>query len=206
MALITKTHTFSAGAAIIAAQHNTNFDTIYNDYNGNITNANIAAAAAIADTKLAQITTASKVSGTALTELASVPSGAGALPTANSSAMEVVVGQFTRDMTAASGDQEVDITGSFKPSSVIFFGGENQTREMTLIGSDDGTNAQCIFNDATANGTYQLASASIWIEETNGANYYWGSISSLDSDGFTITWTKVGTPSGTATINYRASR
>lgn len=48
-----------------------------------ITNAKVAAGAAIADTKLAQITTAGKVSGAAITSLPSVPSGAGALPIAN---------------------------------------------------------------------------------------------------------------------------
>ena len=50
---------------------------------GTITNADIDGAAGIVDTKFAQITTASKVSGTALTGLASVPSAAGALPVGN---------------------------------------------------------------------------------------------------------------------------
>ncbi len=68
MALITKNNTFSAGAVIVASEHNDNFDVIFNDYNGNITNANVVAGAAIADTKLAQITTASKVSFSALDE------------------------------------------------------------------------------------------------------------------------------------------
>lgn len=49
----------------------------------NIVNADINASAAIADTKLAQITTASKVSGSAITSLTSVPAGAGNLPIAN---------------------------------------------------------------------------------------------------------------------------
>ena len=53
----------------------------------NIVNADIDAAAAIADSKLAQITTASKVSGAAITALASVPSGAGDLPIANAKAI-----------------------------------------------------------------------------------------------------------------------
>lgn len=48
-----------------------------------IVNADINAAAAIVDTKLAQIATASKVSGAALTSLASIPAGAGIIPTAN---------------------------------------------------------------------------------------------------------------------------
>ena len=66
MASITKPATFSAGATIIASEHNDNFDTIYNDHNTNITNVNISASAAIVDTKLAQLTTASKVNLSAL--------------------------------------------------------------------------------------------------------------------------------------------
>lgn len=105
MAIVSKPYTFSAGASIIASEHNSNFDTLYNDYNGNITNANISnsaaisysklnlatsivnadvsASAAIVDTKLATISTAGKVSGAALDSLASIPSGAGSIPSAN---------------------------------------------------------------------------------------------------------------------------
>lgn len=61
MALVTKTYTFSAGSVIVAAEHNTNFDTLYDLVNGSLDNANIKASAAIVDTKLAQITTAGKV-------------------------------------------------------------------------------------------------------------------------------------------------
>lgn len=52
MAIIVKNNTFSAGATIVASEHNANFDTIYADYNGNITNANIAAGAAIGMSKI----------------------------------------------------------------------------------------------------------------------------------------------------------
>lgn len=52
MSTIVKPFTFSAGATIIAAEHNSNFDTIYNDYNGGITNTNIAGGAAIANSKI----------------------------------------------------------------------------------------------------------------------------------------------------------
>lgn len=48
-----------------------------------ITNAKVSPAAAIADTKLAQISTAGKVSGAALTNLAGIPAGAGNIPSAN---------------------------------------------------------------------------------------------------------------------------
>lgn len=71
----------------------------------NIVNADIDAAAAIADTKLAQITTASKVSGAAITTLTSVPAGAGALPIANLGAVsvgqvELIVGNGVSAITA----------------------------------------------------------------------------------------------------------
>ncbi len=52
MSVVVKPSTFSAGATIIAAEHNSNFDTLYADYNGNITNSNVAASAAIAYSKL----------------------------------------------------------------------------------------------------------------------------------------------------------
>ena len=55
----------------------------FNVVNGAVTNLGISASAAIADSKLATIATAGKVSGAALTSLASVPSAAGALPIAN---------------------------------------------------------------------------------------------------------------------------
>lgn len=87
MALITKPNTFSAGETIVASEHNSNFDTVYNEFNGSISNANIDGSAAIVDTKLAQITTPSKVSGAAFTSLTSVPSGAGEIPAINLAAL-----------------------------------------------------------------------------------------------------------------------
>lgn len=53
MSIISIPFTFSVGAVIIAAQHNSNFSTIYSDYNGNITDANIASSAGIEYSKLA---------------------------------------------------------------------------------------------------------------------------------------------------------
>ena len=84
MSLLVKNYTFSAGAIIYAAEHNDNFDTIFNGFNGNIDNSNIKAGAAIVDTKLNQITTAGKVHGSSLTGLASINTAtAGLLPGAN---------------------------------------------------------------------------------------------------------------------------
>lgn len=52
MALIVLPNVFSAGNTIIASQHNANFQTIYNDYNGNINTQNIASNAAITYSQL----------------------------------------------------------------------------------------------------------------------------------------------------------
>ena len=52
MATIVLANTFSAGGTIFASEHNTNFSTIYDDFNGNITDINIASGAAIDDSKL----------------------------------------------------------------------------------------------------------------------------------------------------------
>lgn len=83
MSIISLPFTFTAGATIIAAQFNSNFQTIYNDYNGNVTNANIASSATFPDSVLQQIQTAGKVNGSALTLFANIPSAAGIMPTAN---------------------------------------------------------------------------------------------------------------------------
>jgi hypothetical protein len=83
MALISLPNPLTDGTIAYGSQVKADLDTIVNDYNGNIQNANIAANAAIVDTKLAQITTTAKVSGLALTGLASTPAGAGVIPAAN---------------------------------------------------------------------------------------------------------------------------
>jgi hypothetical protein len=51
-ALISKSYTFSAGSTVIASEHNSNYDTIYNEFNGSIDNANIKATAGIIYSKL----------------------------------------------------------------------------------------------------------------------------------------------------------
>lgn len=52
-AVITKPTTFVDNTVPTAAQFNGDFDTIYSEFNGNISNANISATAAIAESKLA---------------------------------------------------------------------------------------------------------------------------------------------------------
>lgn len=67
-ATIVLPNTFTAGATIKSAEVNSNFTTIYNDYNGNITNANISASAGIVASKLVLSGIAQTVSYTAAAE------------------------------------------------------------------------------------------------------------------------------------------
>ena len=83
MSIISLPYTLTDGTVAVAAQVMSDLNTIINDYNGNINNSNLSSSIAITDSKLNQITTAGKVSGTALTGLASIPSGAGVIPLAN---------------------------------------------------------------------------------------------------------------------------
>lgn len=80
MATLSKGTTYTDGMTVTHGNLNALVDSA--TISG-IVNADIDAGAAIAPTKLAQITTASKVSGTALTGLASIPAGAGVIPVAN---------------------------------------------------------------------------------------------------------------------------
>ena len=110
-----------------------------------ITNAKVAAAAGIVDTKLATISTAGKVSGAALTLLTSVPSGAGKLPLANidsgTTANKVVVLDGSGYLPAVSGTNLTDI-----PCSAIA----------------SGTMAPARLGSGTAAATTYLTGAGAW--------------------------------------------
>ena len=81
MSTIVKPNTFSAGQTIIASQHNANFDTLYDDYNGGITNDNISNSANI---------NGSKLLSTSTTQLARIGLG----EAADTSATLVSTGQY----------------------------------------------------------------------------------------------------------------
>lgn len=113
-------------------------------------------------------------------------------------------GSFTRDLSIASGTQAVTGVG-FKPRLVELIAnlGGNAA---TSLGKDDGASPQCFYNN-------HHISANTWDNNTtvsvnlilSGASYA-GVISSMDADGFTMSWTKGASPTGTARIGYVAHR
>lgn len=196
---------------------------------GSIANADIAAGAAIADTKFATISTAGKVSGAALTALANIPSGAGLIPVANidvgTAANKIVqltaaaklpavdgslltglsgnikVGTFNHDF-GSKADQTVSSIG-FTPKAVIFFFARH-SQTQSSYGADNGTTAFSVYiiNNTSVNFS---TSYSIINDIDGGTNAGLGKIKSLASDQFVIDWSNsAGTLSGSLAIGYVA--
>jgi len=110
------------------------------------------------------------------------------------------VGSFTRDASLASGD--VSYTGvGFKPSAIIFLAQLSNT--SISVGVDDATTHLCLLDYSAGVYSYTTASVNICVSAGYSAG---GVVKSMDSDGFTITWTKYATPTGTGTITYLALR
>lgn len=82
MGSYSRTYNFTNGTVAYGDQLVVELDALGSSVN-NIVNAQISSGAAIADSKLATISSAGKVSGAALTLLANIPSAAGEIPVAN---------------------------------------------------------------------------------------------------------------------------
>lgn len=114
------------------------------------------------------------------------------------------VGSFTRDISTASGSQAVTGFG-FKPKSIIFLANVNATVQASWGVSDASTHLAVHANDGGVAGQFSTTANGVYILATAG-NAYGGTVTSFDSDGFTMAWTKTGSPTGTATIIYLAIR
>lgn len=165
------------GDTIDVADYNTPITTLINEFNGNIENTNIKAAAGIDGSKLADGTIT-------LAKLSTGP-------------LSSKIIQFTRDATATGGD--VSHTGvGFTPSSIHFL----MNIDNTLFRSDgvsDPAKASWSIYQSAANKWYSQVGC---IVNSDQGSYAQGAVvKSYDADGFTLTWTKIGTvPAGTMKI------
>jgi len=113
-------------------------------------------------------------------------------------------GTFTRDMSTATGSQAITGVG-FRPSSVDFCGAIDGSANALIKGIDDGTTRECVLYVANFLQFVVDSNNSVQIRIDN-TNFQRGFISSFDTDGFTISWTKTGTPTGTGTFYFTARR
>lgn len=116
------------------------------------------------------------------------------------------IGTFTRDMTAATGS--VAYTGvGFKPKAVIFLCGVTGGSTWGSIGFTDGTSDVSWYNNHASSADSWVLNVANSIDGTTGSGAAQvTTTTSLDADGFTLSWTKIGSPTGTATVAYLALR
>jgi len=105
---------------------------------------------------------------------------------------------FSRDGTASTGD--VSYTGvGFKPTSIGFFSCVQGTSYWSHGFVDSAKSGYCIFGNGAGNA-YQTSSPISYSNQSSWAQL--GAVKSFDTDGFTLTWTKVGSvPAGTIVLN-----
>jgi hypothetical protein len=114
--------------------------------------------------------------------------------------------QFTRDLTAGNGDVSYTTMG-FQPTMCIFAGGVagSLTQYVTIFAVSDSSknsiavNLQASQIFAPGNGTNVLVFG-------DGANFNNAIVKTYDADGFTLTWAKINTPTGTATVRATCMR
>ena len=114
----------------------------------------------------------------------------------------------TRVMSLASGN--VGYTGvGFKPSVIQFLAGGPAGTNLGYVsqGYDDGTAHFCTaqlggYTGGSTVANFQTSYSILMGDNAGGSSYQYASVYSMDPDGFTLAWTKSGTP--TATGNFVA--
>jgi hypothetical protein len=113
----------------------------------------------------------------------------------------IYVGTFTRAMDATGAPTDVSYTGlPFKPSALIIFSSLGNASLSAGIADSSHSYVQSVYGGAT---TYYDPNDSncIWIIEQSGKEQK-ASLKTFDSNGFTLTWTKVGSPESATAQNY----
>lgn len=109
---------------------------------------------------------------------------------------------FTRDLTTASGSQAVTGVG-FKPSAILFRAVVSGTTYWSYGMVDQNGNPSLMMQANAAGATNMVPSVSYCtgIDQTDGAAFNLASVSSFNADGFTLAWTKSGSPTGIASLS-----
>jgi hypothetical protein len=105
---------------------------------------------------------------------------------------------ISRNMTAASGDQ--DITGmGFQPSVVYVMAGSGGQADLGSVGWSDFTKQACLYSEATNYpGQRNLNNTcTVWMVQSSSGITQKGTVTAL-TDGVRITWTKQGSPASHA--------
>lgn len=108
---------------------------------------------------------------------------------------------LTRNMNTDTGD--VSYTGmGFKPAVVIIFFGSNSTTFKWSMGFSSGTTNFVLFSYSATTSNTDFPLSCVWLQNATTADYQKAKIKSFDADGFTLTWTKGGSPGSESVSGY----
>jgi len=113
-------------------------------------------------------------------------------------------GSFTHDLSST---ETQSITGlGFKPSKLILMACVDSALFQLSMGMDNGTIHSALFDrGAAVDNTWGITASSYSIFINVGSGVFSSAyVSSFDNDGFTLTWGKTGSPTGTVTVFYLA--
>lgn len=147
----------------------------------------------------------SGASGSVLTSVGNTLNPVYAIPSAGSALSSKVI-TATRDLTAANGD--VAYTGvGFKPSSIIAIASVNDSYTQSFGMVDSLSGMGYLYFPISASGKAETGTGNFLIGMTTYAsNFQTAQLKTFDTDGFTLTWAKNGTPSGTFTMIFLCFR
>lgn len=113
-------------------------------------------------------------------------------------------GTFTRD--AAGTTANVAYTGvGFTPTSIVFTAVISGSVNQSVGFADSAKGGKVVTRGFDGNNYPNLyTNACIAIAQAAGSNDQWAKVATYDADGFTLTWTKVNSPTGTITVDYIA--
>lgn len=114
-------------------------------------------------------------------------------------AARVKVIQFTRDLSLASGDVAYTGVGGTPIKSIRFHAAMGAAYGNSVGEGFDGVTNNCC-NYQYTDGFFYTANDRCINISTTTTNLQKAFVKSRESDGFTLTWEKVGTPTGTVTI------
>jgi hypothetical protein len=129
--------------------------------------------------------------------------------TVNSPIGTTVTGNISKNIADATGDQVITGLG-FRPVYIEFDGILSSVGNANARGYTDCTDVT-----PASRGVYYYNAGTQWAEaganttlvfRTAAGDIMSGVVTAVGHDGFTITWTKTGSPTGTAAIKYTARR
>lgn len=122
---------------------------------------------------------------------------------------QVAIGNFNKNLADASTTQAITGVG-FVPDMVEFYFTNSGTKEGGFgIVKEVAGKQCCTYTDGSSNWSASTGNgasgAVIFILVTGGTAHY-AYVQSYDADGFTLNWTKVGSPTGTLIGVWKATK